>query len=47
MRTITPRMSSDDPKTYNERTLDILFANLRADRAGQAMLNRVDPARGY
>ena len=45
--TITPHMSSDDPETYNERTLDILFANLRADRAGQPMPNRVEPARGY
>lgn len=44
---VTPHMSSDDPGTYNDRTLDILFANLRADRAGQPMPNRVDPALGY
>ena len=44
---VTPHMSSDDPGTYNDRTLDILFANLRADRAGQPMPNRVDPGRGY
>lgn len=45
--TVTPHMSSDDPATYNDRTLDILFANLRADLAGQPMPNRVEPRRGY
>lgn len=44
---LTPHMSSDDPATYNDRTLDILFANLRARREGRPMPNRVDPARGY
>jgi glyoxylate/hydroxypyruvate reductase len=44
---VTPHMSSDDPATYNDRTLDILFANLRAWREGKSLPNRVDPARGY
>ena len=44
---VTPHMSSDDPTTYNERTLDILLENLGALRAGRAMPNRVDTARGY
>lgn len=44
---VVPHVSSDDPDTYNDRTLDILLANLAAIRAGQAPPNRVDPARGY
>ncbi|WP_419900459.1 D-2-hydroxyacid dehydrogenase [Roseomonas sp. USHLN139] len=44
---ITPHMSSDDPETYNDNSLDILFANLRAARAGKAMPNRVLPEKGY
>jgi len=44
---VTPHMSSDDPATYNDRTLDILLANLRAERERRPMPNRVDPARGY
>jgi glyoxylate/hydroxypyruvate reductase A len=44
---ITPHVSCDDPATYNPRALDILFANLRALRAGTAAPNRVDAARGY
>ncbi|UFN46949.1 D-2-hydroxyacid dehydrogenase [Roseomonas sp. OT10] len=44
---ITPHMSADDPLVYNDRTLDILFANLRAEREGRPLPNRVDPVRGY
>ncbi|ONG51344.1 hydroxyacid dehydrogenase [Pseudoroseomonas deserti] len=44
---ITPHMSSDDPETYNDNSLDILFANLRATRAGKPMPNRVLPEKGY
>jgi phosphoglycerate dehydrogenase-like enzyme len=44
---ITPHVSSDDPETYNPRTLDIFFRNLAAWRAGEAMPNEVDRARGY
>ncbi len=44
---ISPHVSSDDPDTYNPRTLDIFFRNLAAWRAGQPMPNEVDRARGY
>ncbi|MGX9965233.1 D-2-hydroxyacid dehydrogenase [Roseomonas sp. F4] len=44
---VVPHVSSDDPETYNDHTLDILFTNLLAMRAGQPAPNRVDPARGY
>lgn len=44
---VTPHVSCDDPVTYSARSLAILFANLRAWRAGAALPNRVDLARGY
>ena len=44
---ITPHMSVDDPETYNDDSLDILFANLRAAREGKPMANRIDPQAGY
>lgn len=44
---VVPHVSSDDPATYNDDTLDILFRNLLALRAGQPAPNRVDTARGY
>lgn len=44
---VVPHVSSDDPATYNDRTLDILLANLAAIRDGRPAPNRVDPARGY
>jgi phosphoglycerate dehydrogenase-like enzyme len=44
---ITPHVSCDDPGSYNELSLAILFANLRAWRAGAALPNRIDLARGY
>jgi phosphoglycerate dehydrogenase-like enzyme len=44
---ITPHVSCDDPASYNDRSLEILFANLRVLRAGDPMPNRVDVARGY
>jgi glyoxylate/hydroxypyruvate reductase A len=44
---ITPHQSCDDPTSYSVRSLGILFANLRAWRAGKALPNRVDPSRGY
>ena len=44
---ITPHVSCDDPAGYNSMSLGILFANLRAWRAGTALPNRVDLARGY
>ena len=44
---VTPHVSVDDPQTYNPDSLDILFANLRAWRAGAPMSHSVDLARGY
>lgn len=44
---ITPHNSADDPNTYNNRSLDILFENLRAHRDGAPLPNRFDIARGY
>ena len=44
---MTPHVSADDPATYNSRSLDIFFENLRAMREGRAMPNRFDPVRGY
>ncbi|EFH13658.1 D-2-hydroxyacid dehydrogenase [Pseudoroseomonas cervicalis] len=44
---ITPHMSSDDPGTYNDRSLDIFFDNLRAWRKGEALPTQVTAERGY
>ncbi len=44
---MTPHISADDPLTYNPRTLDIFFENLRALRDDKPLPNRFDPARGY
>lgn len=44
---LTPHMSSDDPATYNDRSLDIFFENIRLHRAGKPLPNRVRPERGY
>lgn len=44
---VTPHVSCDDPATYTARSLAILFANLRAWRAGEKLPNRVDLARCY
>jgi glyoxylate/hydroxypyruvate reductase len=44
---ITPHISCDDPASYNALSLDIVFANLRAWRAGAVPPNRVDLVRGY
>jgi phosphoglycerate dehydrogenase-like enzyme len=44
---MTPHCSSDDPQTYNPRSLDIFFANLAALQEGRALPNRIDPTRGY
>ena len=44
---MTPHTSADDPETYNARSLEIFFHNLRALQAGQPLPNRFDPARGY
>jgi phosphoglycerate dehydrogenase-like enzyme len=44
---VTPHISADDRARYNDRTLDILFENLRALRENRPLPNRVDPAKGY
>lgn len=44
---ISPHTSADDPNTYNPRSLDLFFENLRAWREGRTMPNLFDPARGY
>ncbi len=45
--TVVPHVSSDDPATYNVRTIDILFENLAALREGRPRPDRVDPTCGY
>ena len=44
---ITPHTGTDDPNTYNPRSLDIFFENLRALRDGREPPNLFDTARGY
>jgi len=44
---MTPHCSSDDPNTYNPRSFDIFFANLKALETGAELPNRVDTSRGY
>ena len=44
---ISPHTAADDPNTYNPRSLDLFFDNLRAWREGRSPPNRFDPARGY
>ena len=44
---ISPHTAADDPNTYNPRSLDLFFENLRAWQAGKPMPNLFDPARGY
>ncbi len=44
---VTPHVAADDPTSYNDDSLDIFFTNLAAWRAGVALPNLVDLARGY
>jgi glyoxylate/hydroxypyruvate reductase A len=44
---MTPHVSSDDPLTYNARSLDVLIENLKALADGRDMPNLFDPVRGY
>ena len=44
---ISPHTAADDPATYNARSLDLFFDNLRAWREGRPMPNLFDPERGY
>jgi phosphoglycerate dehydrogenase-like enzyme len=43
---ITPHISGGT-EIYNKRATDIFTANLRRYLAGEALVNVVDPARGY
>ena len=44
---MTPHVSADDPLTYNPRSMDIFFVNLRALRDGTPLPNRFDTEQGY
>jgi phosphoglycerate dehydrogenase-like enzyme len=44
---ISPHTAADDPNTYNPRSLDIFFDNLRVFSEGRPMPNQFDVARGY
>lgn len=44
---ISPHTGTDDPNTYNPRSLDIFFENLRALQQGQTPPNLFDRERGY
>ncbi len=44
---ISPHTSVDEPSSYNPRSLDVFFENLRALRDGQPMPNVFDTSRGY
>ncbi len=44
---MTPHVSADDPNTYNDRSLDIFFENLRALGKGQKLPNQFDLQKGY
>jgi glyoxylate/hydroxypyruvate reductase A len=44
---MSPHTAVDEPATYNPRSLDIFFENLRALQAGRPMPNLFDTERGY
>jgi len=44
---ITPHISADDGDAYIPLTLNLFFKNLQLFRAGKALLNPVQPERGY
>lgn len=44
---ITPHMSSDDPATYIQRSLDIFFEELARFEVGEPLHNSIDPVTGY
>ncbi len=44
---ISPHTAADDPNTYNPRSLDLFFDNLRAWSERRPMPNLFNPARGY
>lgn len=44
---MSPHTAADDPASYNPRSLDLFFDNLRAVADGRALPNRFDMTRGY
>jgi hypothetical protein len=44
---LTPHVTSDDLNEYLPKTLDLVFANAARLMRGEALLNQVDPRRGY
>lgn len=44
---VTPHIAADDRERCNDVTLDILFDNLRAAKAGEPLPNLIDPRKGY
>ncbi|RUZ75993.1 D-2-hydroxyacid dehydrogenase [Mesorhizobium sp. M7A.F.Ca.US.006.01.1.1] len=44
---VTPHISADDLTTYSDDTVDLIMANLRADREGKPLPNLVDLSKGY
>ncbi len=44
---VSPHTAADDPNTYNPRSLDIFFDNVRALREGRKLTTQIDPTRGY
>jgi len=44
---ITPHVSADDAERYLPLTFDLVFANAARLQRGEALLNVVDPVRGY
>jgi glyoxylate/hydroxypyruvate reductase A len=44
---VTPHISADDLTSYSDSTIDLIMANLRADREGKPLPNLVDLIKGY
>lgn len=44
---VIPHVTSDDEDLYLPKTFDLVFDNARRLCAGEALLNRIDTARGY
>jgi phosphoglycerate dehydrogenase-like enzyme len=44
---LTPHVTSDDLDGYLPKTFDLVFANAARLMHGEALINVVDPARGY
>jgi glyoxylate/hydroxypyruvate reductase A len=44
---VTPHISADDLTSYADHTIDLVIANLRADREGKPLPSSVDLLKGY